>query len=194
MAQWRQRRFIALAIVVAGTFVLACTAAPPSSQPTTPPVTQSPAATGSTTATPSPAQTSTPTPLDTTGPGPTFTLLDKLHMSNRLGGEVALTGPNGCTATVPITWYPRFDTEVVTGTATIEIDGPGDIAGLTTVESDSNEVHLVVEFPLAKIPRSWKVTLLQVGDRLVAPAPLDADPAGSQYAFTGPGGNCTPPA
>jgi hypothetical protein len=113
-------------------------------------------------------------------------------MSNRSGGDIVFSGINGCTAEVPITWYPLIGGEEVRGVATIEITGPGDVAGLTTVDAEGDEVHLLAEFPLSKQPRSWNVTLLQVGDRLVAPAPLDADPPGSQYSFTGPGGNCTP--
>ena len=112
-----------------------------------------------------------------------------LHMSNRVGGEITFSS-DFCTATVPIAWYPLVSTDVVTGTATIEITGPGDVAGITTVESDSNEVHLVVDFPLGKDARSWNVDLLQVGDRVVRPAPADAK--GSRYSFTGPGGNCPP--
>ena len=144
--------------------VIACVA--PGSTPgivTTPPPTTDPAA------------TPTPTPSPTASPTPGL-----LSMKNTV--EQQGFGPCGSTKTV--VWTPSDPEETLTGNAVIEITGPT-LAGTQTVAAGQGQIRLKLLFRWGRTPRTWTVTLTNVGDRTVAPAPEGAK--GSQFTYTAAG-------
>jgi hypothetical protein len=93
-----------------------------------------------------------------------------------------------CSVTGTITWTPSQAGAAVTGSGSIQIEGPT-LAGTEIVAAANNAIELRLKFQWTSAPRTWTITLTSVNGQPVTPAPAGAN--GSQFGYSATGGpNC----